>query len=86
MNGLFLYIDPGTGSMLFSILIGAAATLFFLSKAALLKFKVFYPAKKAASTLRRTLHLRTSSSMLRANNTGMFLSRLPTPLNGEKFL
>ena len=47
MNGLFLYIDPGTGSMLFSILIGAAATLFFLSKAALLKFKVFLSGKKS---------------------------------------
>jgi len=47
MNGIFLYIDPGTGSMLFSILIGAAATLFFLSKAALLKFKVFLSGKKS---------------------------------------
>lgn len=47
MNGMFLYIDPGTGSMLFSILIGAAATLFFLSKAALLKFKVFLSGKKS---------------------------------------
>ena len=35
-----LYIDPGTGSMLFSILIGAAATLFFLAKALWLKLKV----------------------------------------------
>jgi len=41
-----LYIDPGTGSMLFSILIGAAATLFFLAKAALLKFKLFFSGKK----------------------------------------
>ena len=47
MNGLFLYIDPGTGSMLFSILIGAAATLFFLINAALLKFKVFLSGKKS---------------------------------------
>ena len=47
MNRMFLYIDPGTGSMLFSILIGAAATLFFLSKAALLKFKVFLSGKKS---------------------------------------
>lgn len=44
---LFLYIDPGTGSMLFSILIGAAATLFFLAKAALLKIKVFFSGKKS---------------------------------------
>ena len=47
MNTLFLlYIDPGTGSMLFSILIGAAATLFFLGKAALIKIKVFFSGKK----------------------------------------
>ncbi|MGI5096706.1 CDP-glycerol glycerophosphotransferase family protein [Treponema socranskii] len=43
---LFLYIDPGTGSMLFSILIGAAATLFFLGKAALLKLKLFFSGKR----------------------------------------
>ncbi|MEE1059620.1 MAG: CDP-glycerol glycerophosphotransferase family protein [Treponema sp.] len=41
-----LYIDPGTGSMLFSILIGAAATLFFLGKAAILKLKLLFSAKK----------------------------------------
>src|SRR5574344_2752110 len=48
MNTLFLplYIDPGTGSMLFSILIGAAATLFFLGKAAILKLKLFFSGKK----------------------------------------
>ena len=43
----FLYIDPGTGSMLFSILIGAAATLFFLVKALWLKIKVFFSGKKS---------------------------------------
>ena len=43
---MFLYIDPGTGSMLFSILVGAAATLFFLAKAALLKIKVILSGKK----------------------------------------
>lgn len=42
----FLYIDPGTGSMLFSILVGAAATLFFLGKAAWLKIKIFFSGKK----------------------------------------
>ena len=41
-----LYIDPGTGSMLFSILIGAAATLFFLGKAAILKFKLLFSSRK----------------------------------------
>ena len=45
-NSTFLYIDPGTGSMLFSILIGAAATLFFLGKAAWIKLKVLFTAKK----------------------------------------
>ncbi|MBQ0161658.1 MAG: CDP-glycerol glycerophosphotransferase family protein [Treponema sp.] len=47
----FLYIDPGTGSMLFSILIGAAATLFFLAKAAWLKVKVFFAGKKDGTTM-----------------------------------
>ena len=46
MYSSFLYIDPGTGSMLFSILIGAAATLFFLGKAAWLKIKLLFTAKK----------------------------------------
>ena len=46
MNNYLLYIDPGTGSMLFSILIGAAATLFFLGKAAWIKVKLLFTAKK----------------------------------------
>ena len=45
-NFLPLYIDPGTGSMLFSILIGACATLFFLSKALILKIKLFFSKGK----------------------------------------
>lgn len=45
-NASFLYIDPGTGSMLFSILIGAASMLYFLSKAALLRLKVFFSGRK----------------------------------------
>lgn len=51
MNMYFLplYIDPGTGSMLFSILIGAAATLFFIGKAAILKIKLFFSRKNAHS-------------------------------------
>lgn len=44
-----LYIDPGTGSMLFSILIGAAATVFFLFRALLLKLKFFFSGKKDGS-------------------------------------
>ena len=46
-----LYIDPGTGSMLFSILIGAAATLFFLAKAALITLKVFFSGKKSGNQI-----------------------------------
>lgn len=45
-NSLLLYIDPGTGSMLFSIVVGAAATLFFLGKAAWIKIKLLFTAKK----------------------------------------
>lgn len=46
---MMLYIDPGTGSMLFTILIGATATLFFLLKAAILKLKVFVSGKKSGA-------------------------------------
>ena len=46
MTFLPLYIDPGTGSMLFSILIGACATLFFLAKAFWLKLKLFFTGGK----------------------------------------
>ena len=41
-----LYIDPGTGSMLFSVFIGIIATLFFLAKAAWLKLKLLFSRKK----------------------------------------
>lgn len=41
----FLYIDPGTGSMLFSILIGALATVYFLSRAAWIKIKFLFTGK-----------------------------------------
>ena len=43
-----LYIDPGTGSMLFSILIGAMTTLFFLFRALFLRLKVIFSGGKAA--------------------------------------
>lgn len=49
MQQFFLYIDPGTGSMLFSILIGATATLYFLARAALLKLKFILSGKKGAA-------------------------------------
>ena len=35
-----LYIDPGTGSILFSIVIGLITTLYFLAKTAFIKLKV----------------------------------------------
>ena len=46
MTQFLLYIDPGTGSMLFSILIGAIATLYFLGRAAILKAKLLFGEKK----------------------------------------
>jgi hypothetical protein len=44
-----LYIDPGTGSMLFSILIGAAATFYFLGRALIIRLKTFLSGGRAAS-------------------------------------
>ncbi|MDR2942901.1 MAG: CDP-glycerol--glycerophosphate glycerophosphotransferase, partial [Treponema sp.] len=44
-----LYIDPGTGSALFSILIGAAATVYFLGRALVIKLKVILSGGKAAN-------------------------------------
>ena len=48
-----LYIDPGTGSMLFSIVIGAAATLFFLAKAAWLKIKLVLSGSRGKDAAQR---------------------------------
>ena len=45
-----LYIDPGTGSALFSILIGAAATLYFLGRALIIKLKVVMSGGKISSS------------------------------------
>lgn len=42
-----LYIDPGTGSALFSILIGVAATLYFLGRALIIKLKTFLTGGKS---------------------------------------
>ena len=36
---MLLYIDPGTGSMLFSIVIGLVTMLYFVGKAALIRLK-----------------------------------------------
>ncbi|WP_461255417.1 CDP-glycerol glycerophosphotransferase family protein [Treponema sp. R80B11-R83G3] len=51
MNIPLLYIDPGTGSALFSILIGAAATIYFLGRALIIKLKVFFSGGKAANAV-----------------------------------
>jgi hypothetical protein len=49
LNLPLLYIDPGTGSALFSILIGAAATIYFLGRALIIKLKVVLSGGKAAN-------------------------------------
>ena len=45
-----LYIDPGTGSALFSILIGAAATIYFLGRALIIKLKVVLSGGKISDS------------------------------------
>jgi hypothetical protein len=50
MNLHFLYIDPGTGSALFSIIIGAAATIYFLGRALILKLKMVISGGKTAGS------------------------------------
>jgi hypothetical protein len=50
MNLHLLYIDPGTGSALFSILIGAAATVYFLGRALIIKLKVVISGGKVAKS------------------------------------
>lgn len=47
MNGLLLYIDPGTGSMLFTVLLGVAATLYFLAQKLILSLKFRLSGGKA---------------------------------------
>jgi len=47
-----MYIDPGTGSMLFSIIMGATATLYFLCRTAFIKLKTFAFAGKAVKSLK----------------------------------
>ncbi len=51
MNLYLLYIDPGTGSALFSILIGAAATIYFLGRALIIKLKVVLSGGKTANAV-----------------------------------
>lgn len=47
MHFCFLYIDPGTGSMLFSIVISLVSMVFFLGKAAFLKIRFFFTGGKS---------------------------------------
>jgi hypothetical protein len=44
-----LYIDPGTGSMLFSVIIGLITMLYFVGKAAIIKLKFIISGGKAIS-------------------------------------
>lgn len=55
MNSTFLYIDPGTGSMLFSIIIGIAATVFFLFRALVIKIKFLLTGSKQKDTLKNPI-------------------------------
>lgn len=48
MQRLLLYIDPGTGSMLFSILIGVVSTLVFFGRKLVMKMKFVISGGKAA--------------------------------------
>ena len=43
---MLLYIDPGTGSMLFSILMGIVGTLVFFGQKVLIKIKFFISGGK----------------------------------------
>lgn len=47
---MFYYIDPGTGSMLFSIVIGIAATLYFSLRALSVKLKMKFSTKDVKAT------------------------------------
>lgn len=49
-----LYIDPGTGSALFSILIGAAATFYFLGRALIIKLKLVFSGGRAISSMEQS--------------------------------
>jgi hypothetical protein len=47
-----LYIDPGTGSALFSILIGAAAAFYFMANAVSIKVKTYFSAGKISANVK----------------------------------
>ena len=81
MTFLPLYIDPGTGSMLFSILIGACATLFFLAKAFWLKLKLFFTGGKGQKLDKSYKKYVIYSEDKR---TGIFLSQFLMNLKNER--
>ncbi|MCL1836187.1 MAG: CDP-glycerol glycerophosphotransferase family protein [Treponema sp.] len=54
MNLPPLYIDPGTGSMLFTIVIGATAAVFFVFRALVIKAKVFFSGGRAKQGVQNT--------------------------------
>lgn len=47
---VFLYIDPGTGAMLFSVLMGIVGVLFYAFKGAVIKIKFLLSGGKAVSS------------------------------------
>lgn len=67
-----LYIDPGTGSMLFAILIGLLGALRYLLKAWLVKVRFRLSGGKGAEVAQESCRL---SSFLTISATGMFSSR-----------
>lgn len=71
----FLYIDPGTGSMLFSIVIGIAATVFFLFRALLIKIKFFFSGS--------TKKVNESTNKIVIYNEGKQYSKLFNPILDE---
>jgi len=50
MIPVLAYIDPGTGSMLFTILTGLAVAVYFAAKSAWIRFKTVFAGRKSAST------------------------------------
>ncbi len=49
-----MYIDPGTGSMLFSIIIGATAAVFFVMRALVIRLKLFFSGGKKKRAVKNT--------------------------------
>ena len=48
-NAMLLYIDPGTGAMLFTVIIGIVTTLMFVAQKVILKIKFILTGGKAVS-------------------------------------